>query len=68
MIMEEAPKASLDQAQLKIMAGRKSNKNRVMLKQAILYGIDVSKHAIEHQSRKSFSGEQYKHFHSKQAL
>jgi len=56
MMMEEAPQESLDQNKLTAMVGRKTNKNRIALKQAILYGIDVSNHA-KHQSRKSFSGE-----------
>ena len=56
MMMEEAPQESLDQNKLSAMVGRKTNKNRIALKQAILYGIDVSNHA-KHQSRKSFSGE-----------
>ena len=55
MMKEEAPKASLDQKKLKVMAGRKPGQNRIELKQAILYGIDLSKTAHESQKRKRVS-------------
>jgi hypothetical protein len=45
MMMEEAPQQSVDQNKLQAMVGKKTMKNRIALKQAILYGIDVSSHA-----------------------
>jgi len=48
MLMDEAPQVSLDRKELKIMEGRKANKNKVALKQAILYGIDLSSQPKDH--------------------